>query len=61
MYRVTITIHHFENKIRQVYTVVTRRSGSVYLGVDVLRVREVVFMCIRDVCSVVALYILGVG
>ena len=49
------------NKISQAYTVVTRRSGSVYLGVDVLRVREVFFMCIRDVCSVVAFYILGVG
>ena len=49
------------NKIRQAYTVITRRSGRVYLGVDVLSVREVFFMCIRDVCSVVALYILGVG
>ena len=27
----------------------TRRCGNVYLGVDVLRVCEDIFMCVRDV------------
>ena len=42
--------------------IITRRYGSVYLGVDVLRVCEVFYVYLfRDVSSAVALYILGVG
>ena len=39
----------------------TRRCGSVYLGVDVLRVSEVFNVYQGCVSSAVALHILGVG
>ena len=39
----------------------TRRCGSVYLGVDVRSVCEVIFVYLGCVSSAGALYVLGVG